>query len=547
MGPDRESTPARPTRRELREAERRAQASSAVLTPPGVPVAPASRRSVPAEPPAVPSWTRTAPAVASSVPPAPGPRTGLPVPGSVTSGPSSRPRATTPAPAGLGTLPAPGSVGGPPAPRTVSTPGPRTVSSPAARTVGAPGPRTVSTSGPRTADAPAPRTADALRPTAPGTSAPRPVEPAAPRTTLPAPGPLAGRPAEASAPASPAPVAPAPSSSWPSWSSGTAAPAAAPVGQPASLGAAGTPAVAETSVMAPLTFEDDEPAAERLVAASAVDAEPPVRTDRDRSGERATRSARGASAATRPAGRGMSRMPRAAVRLGVLGALAGVTVVIPTVSQGALDGVGLPGSDAALAESTLPDTVTALTAGSLSILPPSSLVSADGALAARQAAAGAASRSEERSALANCDGTTRPSGENGLLKTSDLCTLWDGHTQLRADAAVSLAEFNQAFVARFGADLCLSSGYRSLAQQRAVKAQKGGLAAAPGKSNHGWGLAIDLCQNQTSGTKWAWITENGPAFGWENPAWAKRGGSGPYEPWHWEYAKGVQEDGEYYG
>lgn len=532
MGPDRESTPARPTRRELREAERRAQASSAVLTPPGVPVAPASRRSVPAEPPAVPSWTRTAPAVASSV--APGPRTGLPVPGSVTSGPSSRPRGAAPAPAGLGTLPAPGSVGGPPAPRTVSAPGPRTVSTPPSRTVSTPGPRTVS--------APAPRTADAPRPEAPDAPAPRPSEPAAPRTTLPAPGSLAGRPAPAT-PATPAPAAPAPSS-WPSWSSATAAPAGP---QPAPLAAA--PAVAETSVMAPLTFEDDEPVApvEHLVAESRVEDEPAARADRDRSQERASRSSRGASTPTHPAGRRASRMPRAAVRLGVLGALAGVTVVIPTVSQGALDGVGLPGSDAALAESTLPDTVTALTAGSLSILPPSSLVSADGALAARQAAAGAASRSEERSALANCDGTTRPSGENGLLKTSDLCTLWDGHTQLRADAAVSLAEFNQAFVARFGADLCLSSGYRSLAQQRAVKAQKGGLAAAPGKSNHGWGLAIDLCQNQTSGTKWAWITENGPAFGWENPAWAKRGGSGPYEPWHWEYAKGVQEDGEYYG
>lgn len=236
------------------------------------------------------------------------------------------------------------------------------------------------------------------------------------------------------------------------------------------------------------------------------------------------------------------RPTRTAARLGVLGVLAGITVVIP-VSQGVVPGPVAFGSDA-LADSTLPSTVSALAGSPLSALPPSSLVSADGALQARSLSA--SSRTEERSLLPGCDGSVRPAGQNGLLKVSDLCTLWDNHTQLRADAAVSLAEFNQAFAARFGSDLCLSSGYRTLAQQRAVKAQKGGLAAAPGKSNHGWGLAVDLCQDQTSGVKWKWINDNGPTYGWQNPAWALPGGSGPHEKWHWEYAKGVQADGEYY-
>ena len=236
------------------------------------------------------------------------------------------------------------------------------------------------------------------------------------------------------------------------------------------------------------------------------------------------------------------RPTRTAARLGVLGVLAGITVVIP-VTQGVVPGPVAFGSDA-LADSTLPTTVTALASSPLSALPPSSLVSADGAMQARSLSA--SSRTEERSLLPGCDGSVRPAGQNGLLKVSDLCTLWDNHTQLRADAAVSLAEFNQAFAARFGGDLCLSSGYRTLAQQRAVKAQKGGLAAAPGKSNHGWGLAVDLCQDQTSGVKWKWINENGPTYGWQNPAWALPGGSGPHEKWHWEYAKGVQADGEYY-
>ncbi|MBO3103746.1 D-alanyl-D-alanine carboxypeptidase family protein [Cellulomonas fengjieae] len=236
------------------------------------------------------------------------------------------------------------------------------------------------------------------------------------------------------------------------------------------------------------------------------------------------------------------RPTRAAARLGVLGVLAGITVVIP-VTQGLVAGPVAFGSDA-LADSSLPSTVSALAGASLSALPPTSLASTDGALQARGLAA--ASRAEERSALPGCDGSLRAAGQNGLLRTADLCTLWDNHTQLRADAAVSLAEFNQAFAARFGGDLCLSSGYRTLAAQRSVKAQKGGLAAVPGKSNHGWGLAIDLCQDQTSGVKWRWINENGPAYGWENPAWAQPGGSGPFERWHWEYTKGVQADGEYY-
>jgi len=233
---------------------------------------------------------------------------------------------------------------------------------------------------------------------------------------------------------------------------------------------------------------------------------------------------------------------RVAARLSVLGVLAGITVVIP-VSQGLVPSPVAFGSDA-LADSTLPTTVSALAGAPLSALPPTSLMSTDGALQARDLAT--ASRTEERSALPGCDGSMRPAGQNGLLKTSDLCNLWDNHTKLRADAAVSLAELNQAFAARFGGDLCISGGYRTLAEQRSVKAQKGGLAAVPGKSNHGWGLAVDLCQDQTSGAKWRWITENAPTYGWENPAWAQPGGSGPYERWHWEFTKGVQADGEYY-
>ena len=233
---------------------------------------------------------------------------------------------------------------------------------------------------------------------------------------------------------------------------------------------------------------------------------------------------------------------RQAARLGVLVALVGVTVIVP-VAQKSFPSTAAYGNDA-LIDSTLPDTVAALTAMPGSSTPPASLVSTD---ASEARSTVSASRSEDRDPLPGCDGSVRAPGGNGMLATADLCTLWDGKTQIRADAAVSFAVLNQAFVARFGADMCLASGYRSLAQQRAVKATRGALAAPAGKSNHGWGLAIDVCGDETSGAKWTWLNANAAAFGWENPSWARPGGSGPFEKWHWEYTKGVQETGEYYG
>ena len=256
------------------------------------------------------------------------------------------------------------------------------------------------------------------------------------------------------------------------------------------------------------------------------------------------RQSTGRNGSSRPEPGRRRRPARAATRLGVLAALAGVTVVIP-VSQGAIAGTEVL-SGAPLDKATLPSTVSALAAAPASILPPASLVPGEGAIAAR-AAADAASRSESRSLLPGCDPRERSAGSNGLLPAKDLCTLWDGHTRLRADAAASLAEFNAAYVARFGADMCLASGYRTLAEQRSVKASRGSLAAPPGKSNHGWGLAVDFCSQLTSGERWAWLNANAKAFGWENPAWALPGGSGPHERWHWEYTKGVKADGEYYG
>jgi zinc D-Ala-D-Ala carboxypeptidase len=154
------------------------------------------------------------------------------------------------------------------------------------------------------------------------------------------------------------------------------------------------------------------------------------------------------------------------------------------------------------------------------------------------------SRSVLRDPLPECTGVVEHTSGNGLIPDEDLCMLWDGESKLRGDAAVALTGLNESFKAALGHDLCLSDSYRSLAMQRYLSYTKPGLAATPGRSNHGWGLAIDLCSSETGSSEvMDWLHENGPTFGWDNPAWARPGGSGPREPWHWEYVPGTSAMG----
>lgn len=229
-------------------------------------------------------------------------------------------------------------------------------------------------------------------------------------------------------------------------------------------------------------------------------------------------------------------------RAGVLVALGALTVAAPLLAQ---QETSVAATEAEVVEDVaLPSTVEALTStGTAALVPPSSLLSTDAAIVRDEVEV---SRSQDREVLAGCTGQVTGTSANGELIDSELCTLWDGTTRLRSDAAEAIAELNSLWVARFGSDMCVSSGYRSLAEQRAVKARKGGLAAAAGRSNHGWGLAVDFCYSSYTTAQQQWLQTNGPLFGWENPAWAQSGGSGPYEPWHWEYTKGVVNDGFYY-
>jgi LAS superfamily LD-carboxypeptidase LdcB len=128
-----------------------------------------------------------------------------------------------------------------------------------------------------------------------------------------------------------------------------------------------------------------------------------------------------------------------------------------------------------------------------------------------------------------------------------LCTLWDPKHSLRADAAVSAAKLNIAYRQRFGDDICITDSYRTLASQQRLAQLKPGLAARAGTSNHGLGLALDLCDGvESSGsTRYQWMRANAPRYGWDNPTWARVGGSGPTEPWHWEFLDGEGLGGGY--
>ena len=130
-----------------------------------------------------------------------------------------------------------------------------------------------------------------------------------------------------------------------------------------------------------------------------------------------------------------------------------------------------------------------------------------------------------------CAWTSTAGYANGFLPPEVLCplTVGSGH-RLRADAARAFNRMAEAY------DLCITDSYRSYGAQVDVYARKPGLAAVPGTSNHGLGVAVDLCGGvETFGTPaYRWMKANAPRYGWVHPSWAEPGGSRP-EPWHWEF------------
>ena len=128
---------------------------------------------------------------------------------------------------------------------------------------------------------------------------------------------------------------------------------------------------------------------------------------------------------------------------------------------------------------------------------------------------------------------------NGQILATALCPLTAPGQLLRCDAATAWNNMSAAYRAATGAPLCITDSYRSLAVQVRLRAEKPTLAAVAGTSNHGWALAVDLCEagrtamGYTTPT-YLWLKGNAAAFGWVHPGWAEPG-AGQEEPWHWEY------------
>jgi cell wall-associated NlpC family hydrolase len=126
---------------------------------------------------------------------------------------------------------------------------------------------------------------------------------------------------------------------------------------------------------------------------------------------------------------------------------------------------------------------------------------------------------------------------NGLIPPSAMCPLGTAAHTLRCDAAAAYRAMSAAFAGAFGTPICITDSYRTYAGQVRLYGQKPALAAVPGTSNHGWGLAVDLCGGvERFGTpQYDWMKANSGRFGFLHPDWAEPG-NGREEPWHWEYA-----------
>jgi len=142
--------------------------------------------------------------------------------------------------------------------------------------------------------------------------------------------------------------------------------------------------------------------------------------------------------------------------------------------------------------------------------------------------------------LSSADRDSLSGYQNGRIPASALCRAGGDGPLLQCGAARAYELMDAAFAATAGRQLCAGAGYRSYEEQARLYAAKPGLAAPPGSSNHGWGLAVDFCSAgggnlSFSSSDYRWLAENGSAYGWVNPPWARPGG-GREEPWHWEYA-----------
>ncbi|HET9519365.1 MAG TPA: M15 family metallopeptidase [Actinoplanes sp.] len=117
---------------------------------------------------------------------------------------------------------------------------------------------------------------------------------------------------------------------------------------------------------------------------------------------------------------------------------------------------------------------------------------------------------------------------NGKIPANALVKVGDTNHRLWAPAAESLNRMIEA-AKKDGVKIGITDSYRSYGEQVDLARRKGlysqgGLAAKPGTSEHGWGMATDLDLNNKAQ---AWMRAHGKEYGFVENV--------PREPWHWAY------------
>ena len=127
---------------------------------------------------------------------------------------------------------------------------------------------------------------------------------------------------------------------------------------------------------------------------------------------------------------------------------------------------------------------------------------------------------------------------NGMIPSDQLCSLGGRpHAALRRGRGVPVA--GERIPSAVRRERCASpTPTARTPSQVELYGRKPSLAALPGTSNHGWGVAVDLCGGveQFGSAEHQWMVANAAQYGWVHPHWARQGGSRA-EPWHWEFGK----------
>lgn len=121
---------------------------------------------------------------------------------------------------------------------------------------------------------------------------------------------------------------------------------------------------------------------------------------------------------------------------------------------------------------------------------------------------------------------------NGHIPAEALAPIGIGAHRLWAPAASAFQAMRDD-AARAGVSIGVTDSYRPYDEQVDLAKRKGlyrdgGLAAVPGTSAHGWGLALDVDVDDAG---LAWLRSNAGRYGFAETT--------PREPWHWEYRAGA--------